>query len=155
MKLPPEWKAFYLRSLQVPVLGQAVFGPLLRGLWRLIRFVHERTHRAPVPPPYADAVLTTYASSLDGLRRQVESLERRCAGMEEQLRERDRAMQQLRDGAQVQALVLTAAVQGLQQRVEAVAQDTSFQQRAVAAALSGLQRASDARPANFPSTDAP
>jgi hypothetical protein len=136
MKLPTEWKELYLHSLEVPVLGRPIFGPLLRGLWKAIQFFHRET-KVEVRVP--DGLLSTYASTIDGLRRQVENIERRTAALEADLA-------QVRESARVQQQLAAAALEGLQRRLKQQEQHVGFQRDALTAAVSGLRRR--ASPAN-------
>ncbi|MBC5785606.1 hypothetical protein H8N03_21880 [Ramlibacter sp. USB13] len=129
-KLPPEWKEFYLRSLQVPVLGPHVLGPMMRGYWKWV----QRFHREPAAPPRVmDGLLSTYASTIDALRRQLENLERRTAELESEL-------SRARESARVQQQLACAAVEGLQRRIGRHEQHAAFQRDALAAAVAGLSR---------------
>jgi hypothetical protein len=146
MKLPPEWKDFYLRSLQVPVLGRRVFGPLLRGLWKAILFFHRESKPVRQLP---DGLLSTYASTIDALRRQLENLERRMGQLETELAQAHAEQERLRESAAVQQLLSSAAMQGLQRRLEAHEQHAGFQRDALVAAVTGLRHRDSARADNL------
>lgn len=128
MKLPAQWKAFYLRCLDVPILGRYVLGPYLRFLWRIVAwFGKDRTHR-----PADDGRITTYASTIDSLRRQLEAMEQRVQRIEQELRAS-------RESADASSLLLASALEGLARRTTRQEDTIAFQQVVTGAALTGLR----------------
>lgn len=128
MKLPAQWKSFYLRSLEVPVLGRLVIGPYLRFLWRIIAWMSkDRTPRAP-----DDGRITTYASTIDSLRRQLEAMEQRVQRIEQELAA-------AKDSAEASSLLLASAMEGLARRSSEQEDTMAFQQLMTGSALAALR----------------
>lgn len=128
MKLPAAWKSFYLRCLDVPFFGRFVIGPYLRFLWRLIAwFGKDRS-----PRPADDGRITTYASTIDSLRRQLESMEQRVQRIEQDL-------SAARESADSTALLLASAMEGLARRASQQEDTAAFQQVMTGAALAALR----------------
>jgi hypothetical protein len=128
MKLPPQWKTFYLRCIDVPFVGRFFIGPFLRFLWRIIAWFGQDR----VPLPLDDARITTYASTIDSLRRQLESMEHRVQRIE-------RELSAARASTDSSSLLLAAALEGLARRTSQLEETVAFQQRMNGAALAALR----------------
>ena len=129
MKLPAQWKSFYLRSLDVPRVGRWVLGPYLRFLWRIIAWFG----RDRLPRPLDDGRITTYASTIDSLRRQLETMEQRVQQIE-------RELSAARTSVDASSLLVASTLEGLAHRASQQEHALAFQQRTNSAALEGLAR---------------
>lgn len=127
MKLPAQWKSFYLRSLDVPVFGRFFIGPFLRLLWRIIAWFG----RDRLPRPLDEGLITTYASTIDSLRRQLESMEQRLQRIEHD-------QNVARELADSNFLLLASALEGLTRRASQLEDMVAFQQQMTDAALQAL-----------------
>ena len=128
MKLPAQWRSFYLRCLDVPYLGRFVIGPYLRFLWRIIDFFGMSRLQQPLD----DGRITTYASTIDSLRRQLESLEQRVLLVEQELRDAE-------ESATSTSLLLASALEGLVRRSSQQEDTAALQQLLSGAALAALR----------------
>ena len=128
MKLPETWKASYLRSLQTPVIGKWMLGPLLRSIWRAIQYFSKKS----VPPVSDDGRITTYASTIDSLRRKLATMEQKINLLESE-------MTTHRESKNSWAMLLSCAVEGLAQRASRQHDAFDFQQQMTTAALSALK----------------
>lgn len=129
MKLPAQWKFFYLRCLDIPLVGRLVLGPCLRFLWR----INAWFGRDRLPRPLDDGRITTYASSIDSLRRQLDIMEQRVQQIE-------RELSAARTSADASSLLLASTLEGLAHRALQQEHAVAFQQRMNSAALEGLAR---------------
>lgn len=128
MKLPAAWKSFYLRCLEVPFIGRTVIGPYLRLLWRIVAWFG----RDRMPQSRDDGRITTYASTIDSLRRQIDAMEQRVQRLERELEE-------ARASAEASSLLLSSALEGIARR-SAEQQDTMACQQLITSAALGALR---------------
>lgn len=128
MKLPAQWKYFYIRCLDIPFLGRFVIGPYLRFLWRIIALFGK----SRLPRPLDDGRITTYASTIDSLRRQLESMDQRVRLVEQELRDAE-------ESAHSTSLLLASALEGLARRSSQQEDTAAFQQLLAGAALAALR----------------
>ena len=74
MKLTSGLKQFYLNALGVPVLGKYLFGPTLRGLWKINNRVDQQKQYQTVD----NAHTSTYSSAIVSLRESMSIIESRA-----------------------------------------------------------------------------
>lgn len=129
MKLPGEWKAFYLKCLDLPLLGKFLFGPLLRLLWKIIKFLNKDTATSS----NNNGLITTYASTIVSLRKQVAALELRIETLEVDLSAAKQA-------SAATALMLSSALEGLSKKSTSQDNALDFQMKIFSAAISGLHK---------------
>jgi hypothetical protein len=129
LKLPTRWKSFYLKCLEVPILGKFLIGPLLRLLWKIINFFNKNS----VASADNNGLITTYASTIVSLRKQVMSLELRIEAMEVDL-------STARQASATTVHMLSSALEGLSKKSASQDNTLDFQMKIFSAAISGLHQ---------------